>query len=73
MGVRVDVVEEVELKAGYLTKHPSLWGRSITKQWAFYSTPPMIASASPKSHWAWPGGWDRGTNISWDRRRCSLT
>ena len=40
---------------------------------AFRSTPPMMTRASPKSHWAWPGGWDRGTNISCDRRRCSLT
>ena len=48
-------------------------GRSRTKQWAFCSTPPMITRASPKSHWACPGGWDRGTNISCDRRRCSLT
>ena len=29
--------------------------------------------ASPKSHWACPGEWDRGTNISRDRRRRSLT
>ena len=29
--------------------------------------------ASPKSHWAWPGAWDKGTNISWVRRRRSLT
>ena len=28
------------------------------------STPPMTTRASPKSHWAWPGGWDSGTNIS---------
>ena len=24
----------------------------------------MSTRASPKSHWAWPGGWDSGTNIS---------
>ncbi len=24
----------------------------------------MTTRASPKSHWAWPGGWDNGTNIS---------
>ncbi len=31
---------------------------------AFRSTPPMTTRASPKSHCAWPGGWDNGTNIS---------
>ena len=48
-------------------------GRSMAKQWAFCSTPPMTTRASPKSHWAWPGEWDNGTNISRDWRRCSLT
>ena len=33
----------------------------------------VITRASPKSHWAWPGAWDKGTNISWVRRRFSLT
>ena len=47
-----------------LTKQLSLWGRSKTRQWAFRSTPPMTTRASPKSHWACPGEWDRGTNIS---------
>ena len=28
----------------------------------------MITRASPKSHWAWPGAWDSGTNISLVRR-----
>ena len=23
-----------------------------------------LTRASPKSHWAWPGAWDNGTNIS---------
>ena len=53
------------VSAGYaFTKQPSLWGRSMTKQWVFCSTPPMTTRASPKSHWAWPGAWDKGTNIS---------
>ena len=30
-------------------------------------------AASPKSHWACPGGWDSGMNISLVWRRCSLT
>ena len=55
-----------------LTKQPSLWGRSRTKQWAFCSTPPMITHASPKSHWAWPGAWDRGANNSLVWRHRSL-
>ena len=44
------------VSAGYaFTKQPSLWGRSMTKQWVFCSTPPMATRDSPKSHWAWPG------------------
>lgn len=35
----------------------------MMKQWAFCSTPPMTTRASPKSHWACPGGWDRPKNI----------
>ena len=26
---------------------------------------PITATASPKSTWAWPGGWASGTNTSW--------
>ena len=33
----------------------------------------ITATASPKSHWAWPGPWVNGTNISRTRRRWSLT
>jgi len=28
----------------------------MQKKWIFRRTPPMVAMASPKSAWAWPGG-----------------
>ena len=28
------------------------------------NAPYMMTKASPKSHWAWPGAWESGTNIS---------
>ena len=43
----------------------ALWASGAAEKWT--------TRASPKSHWAWPGGWDRGTNISLVCRRCSLT
>ena len=47
------------VSAGYaLTNMASLWGRSRMKKWLFRFTPPMTANASPKSHWACPGGCD---------------
>ena len=36
-------------------------------------TPPITATASPKSTWAWPGGWASGTNTSACRCRRSRT
>ena len=31
---------------------------------ALHSTPAIRTTASPKSNWAWPGGWLSGTNTS---------
>ena len=33
------------------------------KQCSFERLPAMIPTASPKSIWAWPGGWANGTNL----------
>ena len=55
---------------GYaLTKQASECGRSMQKKWILHRVPPIVATASPKSTWAWPGGWASGTKVSRPRAR----
>ena len=51
------------------TKHASDCGRSMQKKWIFCRTPPITATASPKSTWPCPGGCASGTNVSRPRAR----
>jgi hypothetical protein len=48
-------------------KQASDCGRSKQKTCSFIRTPPMTPMHSPKSTWAWPGGWASGMKTSRDR------
>src|SRR5215210_1046492 len=62
------------VSAGYaFTKQASECGRSTQKKWIRRCSPPITATASPKSACPCPGGCTRGTNISRPRSRRSRT